>query len=399
MKAAITPTLLRNLPPVPAGKRYVRIFDTSQPGLILELQGSGGTYYVRVTDHRRRTRDMKIGRLSDVTLSQAKRRATELRAQAAMGQDPAGDLDKLRAIPTVSRFIHEQFLPYIRERQRGADNMGVYCRRIEEQVGSKPLDEVTPADVQALKARLREKGLANGTVNRHLAAIRSMINLAIRWKVVTCDNPASSPGMLMERSRDMYLTDEQAHTLFKALREMGTRSTTAAIAMLAVTGARRNEILRARWDELDISRRILTVPVSKSGKPRRIFLSDPAMQIIAHQARIRNDGHPYIFPGGVPGRPLNSVKSAWRRVKQIANLPDDLRVHDLRHSFASVLANRGVPLNEIGTLLGHSDVRMTARYAHHAPQRLIESANHAATSWGLIEGAGGVDAAMHINAK
>lgn len=399
MKAAITQTLLRNLPPIPEGKRYVRIFDTGQPGLILEVQANGGTFYVRVVDSRRRTRDMKIGRLSDVTLTQAKRRAVELRAQAAMGQDPAGDLDKRRATPTISRFIHEQFLPYIRDRRRGHDNMGIYCRRIEQQFGSKALDEVTPADVQALKTKLRESGLANGTVNRHLAAIRSMINLAIRWKVVTCDNPASSPGMLLERPRDMYLSDEQAHALFAALKEVGNRASAAVIAMLAVTGARRNEILNARWDELDMSRRILTVPVSKSGKPRRIFLSDPAMKIIAYQARIRNDGHPYIFPGGVPGRPLISVKRTWERVKKMADLPDDLRVHDLRHSFASVLANRGVPLNEIGTLLGHSDVRMTARYAHHAPQRLIESANHAATSWGLIEGAGGAEGGMEINAK
>lgn len=367
MKAAITQTLLRNLPSIPEGKRYVRIFDTGQPGLILEVQANGGTFYVRVVDSRRRTRDMKIGRLSDVTLTQAKRRAVELRAQAAMGQDPAGDLDKRRATPTISRFIHDQFLPYIRDRRRGHDNMGIYCRRIEQQFGSKALDEVTPADVQALKTKLRESGLANGTVNRHLAAIRSMINLAIRWKVVTCDNPASSPGMLLERPRDMYLSDEQAHALFAALKEVGNRASAAVIAMLAVTGARRNEILNARWDELDMSRRILTVPVSKSGKPRRIFLSDPAMKIIAYQARIRNDGHPYIFPGGVQGRPLISVKRTWERVKKMADLPDALRVHDLRHSFASVLANRGVPLNEIGTLLGHSDVRMTARYAHHAP--------------------------------
>lgn len=158
----------------------------------------------------------------------------------------------------------------------------------------------------------------------------------------------------------------------------------AALALLAVTGARKNEVLRATWDLVDLGRGVLTVPLSKSGRPRHIPLSPYAVAILQRQLARRVEGNPFIFPSHIhPERGVEDVRRAWVRAKRLAGLPAELRIHDLRHSFASALANSGIPLNEIGTVLGHSQLSTTARYAHHAPPRLVETAATAQRAWNL----------------
>ncbi len=159
----------------------------------------------------------------------------------------------------------------------------------------------------------------------------------------------------------------------------------AVLAMLTVTGARLSEIMLASWENVDLDRGMLTVPRSKNGRPRYIPLSPIAVAILERQATRRLPDNPHVFPSWRRcGRAIESVRAAWRRAKKTAGLPDDLRVHDLRHSFASALANAGTPLNEIGTVRGHSQLSTTTRYAHHSPQRLIATATTAANAWNLL---------------
>ncbi|CAH2603773.1 protein of unknown function [Rhodovastum atsumiense] len=162
----------------------------------------------------------------------------------------------------------------------------------------------------------------------------------------------------------------------------------SAAALLVVTGARKWEVLRATWDNVDLDRHLLTVPRSKSGRTRYVPLSPVAVRILRAQWLRRMDGCTYVFPSDRrEGRPLENLRGAWQRTMRLAGLPDELRIHDLRHSFASALANAGTPLNEIGTVLGHTQLSTTTRYAHHAPQRLVETAATAARAWNLLPGA------------
>ncbi len=129
---------------------------------------------------------------------------------------------------------------------------------------------------------------------------------------------------------------------------------------------------------------MLTVPRAKGGRTRYIPLSDYALAIIKFQAGRRVAGNPYVLPSQArEGKPLEDLRRTWTRVKKLAGLPDGLRMHDLRHSFASALANRGIPLNEIGVVLGHTQLSTTQRYAHHAPQRLVATATQAIRAWQL----------------
>ncbi len=381
----ITKAVLASPPPIPDGQAKVRLFDSRIKGLIAEFRRGTVTLYFRYRDSRGRAREIKLGRIGDISLEQARRRAEQLKAETSLGGDPVAEAEKKKAIPTVAAFLSGRYLPHIRERLGSWRNTEAYCRRITASLGGKALDEVTAADVSSFRRRLMDEKLSNSSVNRHLATVRNLFNLALRWQLYAGVNPASSPGMLPEQHRDVYLTAQETQALVRALDEEPHREAAAALMLLVVTGARKNEVLKARWDYVDLDRRLLTVPKSKSGKPRHIPLSPLAIRVLTMQMERRWEGDGgYVFPGRKEGQPLEDVRSAWTRAKKKAGLLPDLRVHDLRHSFASALANSAVPLNEIGVILGHSQLSTTARYAHHAPQRLVETATVAARAWDLL---------------
>ena len=375
------PTISRGLasnpPAVPAGSRKLRVFDDKLAGFFMEVWPSGGvTFYVRYRDQRSRQREIRIGRLGDVTIDQARRRAQEIRAEASLGRDPAAERDRLRGIPTFSEFIENRYLPDAKGRLRSyRDHESFYRLRLKAQWGAKRLDEIRPADVAEFQDKLRRQGLTDASVNRYTAFIRRVFNLALEWEAYEGKNPAKRAAMRREQHRERYLTEGELRSLFQALKVEANRSAAHAIALLAATGARRGEALGARWEHIDWERRLWTVPLSKSGRRRHIPLSDAALTILGVQAQ--NAQSEWVFPGEDPTKPMCDVKKAWVRIKARAGLDDDLRVHDLRHTFASTLVGKGRSLHEVGTLLGHSQVSMTMRYAHLAPQRLIEAANEA----------------------
>ena len=387
-QAKITPALIRDLPALPEGSGKLRVFDRQLRGFIAEQRRTGTTFYFRYTDGRGRAREVKLGRLPDVTVEQARRRAEQLRGQVSLGADPVAERAKRRAVPTLAEFARDRYLPHVREHLRSAGNIDAYLRlRILPHLGARALDEVTQADVAALRRRLIDAGLSAASVNRHLATLRAMFGLALRWQLYEGRNPAASPGLLREVHRERYLTPEETRALIRALDAEPCQDAAAALALLVVTGARKSEVLLATWDLVDLDRCLLAVPRSKSGRARHIPLSPVAAGILRRQAARRAAGDQHVFPSGRrPGRPLEGLRGAWERAKRAAGLAADLRIHDLRHSFASALANAGVGLFEIGTVLGHSQLSTTARYSHHAPQRLVETASTAARAWDLLPG-------------
>lgn len=372
-------------PALPAGVSKVRYFDTTVRGFFVELRTSCATFYFRYTDERGRKPETKLGRYGDVTVDQARRRAEQLKAEVSLGGDPAGEREKRLAVPLFSDFVEDRYLPHVREKLRSFKNVEVYCRkRLVPMLGRKALDEVSVTDVADVRRRLVAEGLSNASVNRHLATLRAAFNLARKWGLWRGDNPASSPGMLPEQHRDLYLDGAQTRALIHALGLEPNREAAAAIALLVLTGARRSEVSLAKWEDVDLGRGLLRVPRSKNGRTRYIPLSAPAAQLLRVQCARRVLGNPYVFPGVKEGQPVENLKGPWTRAKAKAGLRPDFRLHDVRHSFASALANAGTPLNEIGVVLGHRELSTTQRYAHHAPQRLIETASVAARVWNLL---------------
>ena len=242
------------------------------------------------------------------------------------------------------------------------------------ELGGMRLDEITPSHVARLAAPMLARGLSPSRVNRMTAVIRLTMNHAERSGHYPGPNPARSVRALREEPREYFIERPRFSRLLELLPADRDPVAASAIALLALTGARRSEVLHARWADVDLARGILTVPLAKSGRRRHVVLSDAAVAVLRRQPRA--PGQVYVFPSPrLPGRPLEGVRSAWERAKAAVPLPPETRLHDLRHTFASLCVDNGVPLYEVSKLLGHSNLSVTARYAHLRDERLIAAAN------------------------
>ena len=303
-----------------------------------------------------------------MSLDQARRLGRTAAASVLLGSDPQAHRHELRCIPTLIELVHDRYLPHAKANKRSwhIDEMNL-CRRVLPALGRLTLDEITSEHVAKLISDMRGNGYAAGTTNNVLMLLCRIFNLAHKWKVPGAgDNPTSGLDRAPPNERQRFLTAEETDRLIASLGEDENRAAAQAIMLLLLTGARRNEITRAKWESVDWTQRVLRVPVSKSGKPRTIALNTTAMAVL--KSIPRDSGCPYIFPTRLIG-----VYNPWDRIRRRAGLAD-VRLHDLRHSFASLLVNRGVSLYVVQGLLGHASPRMTQRYAHLAPQTLLDAA-------------------------
>ena len=225
--------------------------------------------------------------------------------------------------------------------------------------------------VTAVVSRMQAAGYASGTINRVLAAVRRAFNLARSWRVCgVSTNLVSGLSVGPDVLRSRFLSRDEAHRLIAVLQADENKVAANTILLLLLTGARRNEITRAKWDYVNWESMTLLVPVSKTGRPRMIVLCRSAMSLL-EELRYSAKSE-FIFPSPITGRPSPSLHFPWRRIKRRAGLPG-LRLHDLRHSFASFLVNGGVSLYVVQQLLGHVNYRTTQRYAHLMPEALTKA--------------------------
>ena len=376
----LTTSVLRTVKLEP-NERKRRLFDAVERGLIAEVRPTVITFFVRYPDPRGKTRECRLGHFGSITIDQARREAKRVRAESILGRDPNAERTAARAAMDVRTYAHEQYLPYCKERQRSYQNTVCYVRRIVTSLGSKAMDDLTWADVRDFREWLKGKGLSGATINRHLACLRAMLTRGKRQGFLKGENPASAPGMAREMPREVYLTLDQDKRLIAALGNDQSPSAATALGMLMVTGARKSEILNAEWANVDFDRRELLVPLSKSGHARRIVLPPVAIRLLRIQRHRCDPTERWVFPGSVEGQPIQDLRRIWARVKKEARLPEGVRIHDLRHSMASRLANAGTPLNEIGAILGHRVLATTSRYVHFQNQRLVDTAAIASAAW------------------
>jgi integrase len=205
-----------------------------------------------------------------------------------------------------------------------------------------------------------------GAANRTLALLSKLFNLAEKWGLrPDGSNPCRHVEKYRERKIERFLSSEELARLGAALREaertqIELPSVIAAIRLLLLTGCRLSEILTLRWQDVDIDHQVLRLPESKTGK-KVVYLASPALEVFAKAERV--DGNPHVIVGKRPRAHLVNLQKPWRRIRAMAGLRD-VRIHDLRHSFASMAAAGGLSLPLIGALLGHSQPQTTQRYAH-----------------------------------
>lgn len=359
----------------PQGQSKINLFDTQIKGLMLEVRESGGkTYYFSYQSVRGKRRYVRLGDALEMTLDEAQEKAVQHRRAVREGQDPAEARAELRRVPTFAEFVDQDFLPEIRNCKRSwKSDVSLLNNHLLPALGQRYLDTITPRDIQRLINSRREMGKAPGTCDRILILARHIFNRAIKWGIAGVkSNPAKEVDLLrVDNKRERFLNADEVGRMYDALLISDNRMLQYIVPMLLVTGARKGEVLYARWQDFDFDKRLWRIPHTKNGRPRTVPMSDGVMAILQTVPRSHS---PYVFVNSDTGKPYVSIHYAWDTARKRAGLKD-VRLHDLRHSFASILINSGRSLYEVQHLLGHTQVKTTERYAHLQQDTLLRAAN------------------------
>jgi integrase len=369
-----------------AGKRLT-VFDRRCRGLVLEVRASGRkSYFLRYKDTRCVTRQPKLCDAESVSLKQAKALAESYKSKMLMGEDPFRKKAVLSQVPTFARFIEDQYMPHIKAHKRSwTTDVSILKNHLLPRFADKRLDQISRKDIARMHLERRAGGAAAGSANRLLIMMRYIFNLALRWQVPGVEeNPSKNLPLLPDNNkRERYLSQEEVRWLYEAVAASENPMLQHIVPMLILTGARKREVLDARWEDLDLERRQWRIPTTKLGMPRHVPISDGVLCLLRELPR--TTGVPYVFANPATGKPFVSVFYSWNTARIRAGLPQ-LRVHDLRHSFASFLVNAGRSLYEVQKILGHTQIQTTQRYAHLAPQTLLDASNVATLAVGEAMG-------------
>ena len=357
-------------------KDYI-ICDDELAGFAVRVLPSGRRSYIAQYRIGNRYRRMSLGAHGVLTPEKARRMAFKVLAAVKDGEDPAGERSQARKACTVKelaeRFDEEHIS--VRLKPGTAQEYRRNLRRfILPALGSIKVADVTRADISKFHHDLRHIPYQ---ANRNLEVVSKMFVLAEMWGMrPDGSNPRLHIKKYPESKRERYLNQEELSELGAVLSEVeqiGVEDIYAitAIRLLIFTGCRLNEIMSLKWAEVDFENGCLRLSDSKTGA-RVVHLGPPALDLLANLERQLNN--PWVICGKVPGTNRKEIQKFWQRIRKSAGI-EDVRIHDLRHSFASNAVAQGMSLPMIGKLLGHTQVQTTARYAHLAADPVKAAAN------------------------
>lgn len=355
------------------------LWDTELAGFGVKVTPAGGRVYVLQYRLGGRLRRYTIGRHgSPWTAETARRDALRLLSAVGQGHDPAQQKQAAKAEPTFAEFAERYLAEHALLHKKPStvrDNRSLLRCHLLPALGTLRLTAITPHAVERLHQKMAASPRRANYARDFLAA---MFARAAEWGLVPEGfNPGRRVRKYKEGRRARFLSQEELARLGIALAAAEQKgwsppSAIAGLRLLIFTGARKSEILGLEWRMVEFERALLRLPDSKTGE-KVIYLSAPALQLLAGLPRVA--GNVYVLPGEKSGRPLVNIEKTWRRVRHEAGL-DDVRIHDLRHSFAAIGAGAGLGLPVIGALLGHAEAATTARYAHLAADP-VRAANEA----------------------
>lgn len=372
-----------------AGKDRAFLWDDALAGFGVAAFPTGRKVYVAQYRKDGRSRRITIGEHGRLTPDEARSQAKVILGAVETGADPIAERRAAREVRTFGDVAEEFMRLHVaakRKPRTGETYEGLLRLHILPAIGSRRVKDVRRVDVARLHAGMSD---APGAANRAAAVVSAIWTWAARRdEVALADNPARGIERYPEQAKERFLSSAELARLGDALRDAETVGlpwavdetkpkakhapkpesrhvkldpfAVAAIRLLILTGARLREILDARWSQVDLERGVIFLSDSKTGK-KPIYLSAAAQAVLANLPRI--EGNPHIIAGAKEGAPRADLKKPWATVKRAAGL-DGVRLHDLRHSFASFGAGASLGLPIIGKLLGHSQAATTHRYAH-----------------------------------
>lgn len=360
--------------------------DDEVIGFGLQVRRNGRKTFTLDYTFEARRRRYYIGDHPTWAVAAARDEAKRLKREVDSGRDPLATRDDRWVAPTIKDLVARYTEEHISKlsKDHGRDQRNMLAKYVIPVWGDRKVSDIRTRDVDALlydiakgrarahKSKTKQKRLkalqpAKPTpiqANRVGGIIRKMFNLGVRWELRP-DNPAAAFIRNPEAPRERFLDLQEIARVSDILDSHPNRRGVNIVRMLMLTGARRGEVLNARWEQFDLEGAVWTKPAAatKQRRMHRVPISKATVDLLkAIRSTVPADC-PWVFPGDVRGKPVQEIKRFWNDVRSEAGL-EDVRIHDLRHTFASLLVSGGMTLPMIGKLLGHTQVQTTQRYAH-----------------------------------
>lgn len=312
------------------------------------------------------------------------------RAIASLIEDkalPEWDAERGAAPRNLSyrEFVTQEYLPIARSAKKSAHWEEIILRcHLLPIFGDHDISSIGRVEVMQMIDLKRHENYARGSINRMISILKITLSRAAEWNSGgLTESPLRGVRLLADPPKmERTLTPEEAERLMREIRASRSSMLRYIVPFLLFTGARKREALDARWRDVDLARNVWTIPITKSGKPRMVPLSPEAIDVLREVKRAGCIGsQDWIFPSPETGKPYVTIFHVWDRCRRAVGL-DDVRIHDLRHSFASALVNRGMTIYDVKEALGHANVVTTQRYAHMTKDRLREAVSQAGSFYG-----------------
>ena len=377
MRLTLTNALIRKRMRQYDGDR-VSLSDIKVPGLSVEVRHNTATFYLRAS-HQKRTTRVTLGKFPTLSVADARKLGTAHKRQFVL-QVHEGVLHTSVDI-RFDAYYEQHFLPWCKiYRRTYSSHQSMYKTHLRDRFGSFILRDLSSRDIFDLVNDLNAKGYSRGFINKTVQHIRSALKRAEELCGSSAHPSVLKPFTLLgtAQTKERFLDTAEAARLRDYVEAHDNDPVCLLIGFLMYTGARRHEAFNAEWQHINLERRSWYVPLTKNGKPRYIVLNDRALSIIERakslQERQYQHSQRWLFLNHRTLKPFRCIFYRWNKIRNEMGL-SDMRLHDLRHSYASTLVNNGATLYEVQKLLGHARSATTERYAHLANHRLQQAAS------------------------
>lgn len=404
MKAKINNTLIKKL--VPADKEY-EVHDTDLKGFVVRVFPSGTMRYVC---QYQRGKKINIGTVGVITPVQAREKAVEILNDFNKGIDPNAKRG-VNKPKTLQEFFENEYKPWVLSHHKRGDKTLATLNRCFNKLFSKPLTEITSSVLDQWRIKRLNEGISNATLNRDIGVLKSLMTKAAEWghikesplknlklfkidrapkvRYLSFEEETRLRQALLERDNQLkqgrksgnQWREERGYDLFPEFSEEDFCDYLMPMVLLSInTGLRQGELFNLSWNMVDLSEEsiIISGDITTNNNSRYIPLNDEAINIMKQLYAKSTLKEGLVFPSK-NNQPFNNIKRSWSSILKKAQITQ-FRWHDLRHHFASKLVKAGIDLNTVRELLGHSDIKMTLRYAHLAPEHKIKAVKKIA--WG-----------------
>ncbi len=339
-------------------------WDSELAGFGIRLYSGGKKSFVLSYRLMGQKKLMVIGGYGALTLDEARNIAKIKLAELIQGQNPAKDSNKLSKNKTMTDFSNQYIENYAKKHKKTwAEDQRRIEKNILPSLKNRAIKSITRNDILSIHNKMG--ATAPYEANRTLRLLSKMFELAKDWNYLdhSDGNPAKGIKLFKEEKRDRWLTHNELPQLIEAVDKEQNLYARIAIWLYLLTGVRKTELLTAKWSDIDFERKELRLSDTKAGRVHYVPLSEAAMDLLSRVPRLQDN--PYIIPGHIAGKHLVNISKPWNRIRKAANL-EDIRLHDLRRTVGSWLAQSGNSLHLIGKVLNHSNQSTTAVYARFA---------------------------------